>query len=205
MLVNGGQSANFNYGAYDGVTGLDIGALIYDVTSGSPSFLSGPTPMTDAGAGVYVGSFTPLSGSSYLIIMAAYTDNTFLTVDQSRSPAAINYDAFITDTATLNFNYGAYDQNASLTLVATVFNLTDSSQSSFNMTHVALGVYFGQYTGAITKSYLVVKIPTDPTRPPGVESFQSFAINGGSLVINEYVSPVLIVTGQSLNASLRET
>lgn len=177
MLVKGGQSANFNYPTYDQATGLFVAGSIYDVTTGAPSLVGSPIAMTDESNGVYVGSFTPVAGKSYLVISAVYLDSGFTEVDTSRAPEADQYDAFTTDTSLLNFNYGAYDQDDSLTLSANVFNLTDSAMSTVAMAYVTLGVYFGRYQGAVGKSYAVIKSPSDTTRPPGADSFQTFLLS----------------------------
>lgn len=200
MIVSGGQPANFNYVAFDGTTGLFVAGLIYEVTTGSPVLVGPPVAMTDMGDGVYVGQFTPDSGESYLIISAIYDDAGFTTPSAERPPAADNFDAFTMSNSLLNFNYGTYDQNPFLTINATVFNITDIVSNSFTMTHVALGVYMGQFIGANMKQYLVEKIPTNPDYTAGADSFQTFPIFASALV--QFESANLI--GQSLTAILKE-
>ena len=179
MIVKGGQPCNFNYAAFDRTANLFVAALIYDVTTGSPVLVGSIIPMPSEGNGAYVGSFTPTGGHFYLVIKAVYTDGTYSTPSPDWPPSAEQYDSPTSDTTLLNFNYGAYDENTHLTINATIYDLTDSTQASIVMAHVALGVYFGQYHGALNKSYSVLKVPTDFTRAPGLDSFQTFTISGG--------------------------
>lgn len=197
MIVNPAQIVSFIYPTFDEATGLYVAASIYDVSSGTPVFIT-KTGMADTlGDGIYVGQFTPAAGVSYLVVMLVYTDAGFTTVDSNRSPGAENYDAFSVNTALLNFNYGAYDQASNLTITANVLNLTDVSQATASMVHVLGGIYFGHYQGVVGKSYAVLKVPTDLTRPPGSDNFQAYTLGqGGSVTINLFGEAVLI--GQSL-------
>lgn len=179
MFVNGGQPVNFNYTTFDAQSGLNVAAVIYDVTNGTPALLSGPTAMTDKGNGTYVGSFTPVLGKYYLVIAACYTTSGFTTPDTTRAPSPFNFEAAASNTAVLNFNYGAFDQYASYTITATIYNITDNTSANVTMVYVTLGVYFGQYTGAVNKSYFVYQVPS-PSASPNSESFQCFAIAGTS-------------------------
>lgn len=197
MYVTGGLPVNFNYVAFSGVTNLFVAALIYDVTSGLPVFNSKVT-MVNQQAGVYEGSFTPQNGHSYLIIKNVYTDGTYSVVSLNWSTGADNYDAFVTDTSLLNFNYATFDVNAGLTIRATVYNLTDVINNSFNMTHVANGAYFGQFQGVLNKNYLVTEIPTDSFHTPDSDSFQSRSLTPVYTVL----SPPSLLFGQGQNAQL---
>lgn len=198
MIVNGGQQVNFTYPTYSETSGLSVGGLLYDVTSGTPSQVGSVIQMSMLESGVYEGVFTPTAGRSYLIITVVYTDNTFTTIDTTWAPGADNYDAYITDTTLLNFNYGAFDQNDSLTISATINDISDSTSSSITMGYVTAGVYFGQYTGVIGKNYSVAKVPASSSYAPGSDSFQCFTLGSSPLIVNnQYVSPTLVVTGQS--------
>lgn len=197
MIVNPGQPVSFVYPTYDEATGLYVAANIYDVTTGTPVFLT-QTAMSDIGSnGIYAGEFTPVSDTSYLVIMGVYLDAGFTTIDTTRSPGAENYDAFTVDAMLLNFNYGAYDQDASLTVHATIYNLTDSINAVVTMTHVLIGVYFGQYQGSLAKTYLVTKVPTDTSRPPGADNFQAYIFSGTA--VNNFFEATLV--GQRTIAS----
>lgn len=209
MLVQGNNPVSFNYSTFDQTTGLHVAALIYDVTSGVPSLVGSAVAMTDHGDGTYFGSFTPLPNHAYLVITSVYLDPGFTTTDPNRSPGGLNYEAYTNDTATLNFNYGAYDLYAGLTINTTIYNLTNSTQSSGTMAHVANGIYFGQYVGAIGKSYLVTKVATDPDRSPGSDSFQAYSL--APPIFYELSNALLdgqsldaILEGQSLDAILEE-
>lgn len=177
MIVAGGLPVNFNYVAYDQATGLRVAGLIYNVTTGSPILFGSAIGMTDEGGGVYAGSFTPIMGQSYLVITSVYQDSGFTIPDTSRGPNANQYDAFEFNSTPLNFNYGAYDQDPSLTIVATILDLTSNTTSTQNMVYVTQGVYFGHYVGTLNHSYLVTKQPTVASRSPGADSFQCYTIS----------------------------
>ena len=182
-----------------------VAGTVYDVTSGVPSYIEGPLAMVDLGNGVYQGSFTPTLNHSYLVIMATYDDAGFTTPNPNRPPSAANYEAVTVDTSVLNFNYGTYDQNASLTLKATIFDLTDDTIfGPITMAHVALGVYSGQFQGVVGKNYCVVKAPTDLTRAPGADSFQCFDLNIDITIIEVSLANATLI-GQTLNATLEAT
>lgn len=198
MLIVGGQPTNFNYCAFDGQTGLHVGGNVFDITTGTPTVVGSLIPMTDEGNGVYVGSFTPALGKFYTVVAAVYTDNTYSTVNTGRPPGASQFDSFTVDNTTFTFNYGTWDFNDVESITATVFNLTDSTQSSFAMTHVAFGVYFGKYVGTVGKEYFVSKIPADSTYAPAGDSFQCFQVFSGPPI----VLPAATLVGQSLIATL---
>ena len=211
MIVKAGQQFNFNYPTWDRATGLFVAATVYDVTSGTAVFVAQIAMIDVASLGIYEGLFTPLAGKSYLIISAVYTDGTYTVPDLTRGPVADQYDCFTTDTSLLNFNYGAFDQDASLTIEATVYDISTGTPvqvDQFNMTYVALGVYFGQYLGTVNKNYLVAVVPSDLDRAQSADSFQCFELStgGGSVstcsaeLIGQSLNGVL--KGQSLNATL---
>lgn len=192
MIVNPGQNVSFIYPTFDEATGLHVAGNLYDVSTGTPVFVS-QIAMTDIlSDGVYVGQFMPSTNVSYLVVMLVYTDVGLTIVDTSRAPGAENYDAFVTDSTLLNFNYGAYDQASNLTVSATVRNLTDSLSNSVSMAHVLGGIYFGRFQGSVNKTYAVVKVSTDTARPPGSDSFQSYTFTGGNTIINNFVLATLV-------------
>lgn len=177
MLVNGGQSANFSYPTFDMDAALFVAGNLYDVTTGVAVFIS-QIVMAYEASGVYVGNFTPTSGHNYLVIAVVYIDGTYTTLDISRAPWGANYEASIADTASININYGAFDQNGTLSPLAKFINMTDSTTFSVVMVHVFAGVYFAQTTGAIGKQYLTVVDPSNGSYSPSSDSFQCFAITG---------------------------
>lgn len=212
MIVYGGQPASFNYVAFDGMSGMFVAGTIYDVTTGSPVLVDALVDMTDLGNGYYVGQFTPLANHSYLVITVVYTDDTYSTPSTNRSPGSDNYDAFATSTALLNFNYAAYDMNPGLDIEATVYNITDDTTTSLEMTYVAFGVYIGQYTGVVGKEYLVQMATGTNLYSPAATSFQCFLIGAQVIQLIELNPATLIgqsssanLIGQSLNATLVET
>ena len=62
---------------------LDVASSVYDVTSGTPTLVTGPDAMTavDAALNTYFGQFTPTNNKQYVIVKAVYTDGTFATLD----------------------------------------------------------------------------------------------------------------------------
>jgi hypothetical protein len=186
QIVGPGASFNYTYGTVDNATGLSVGASVYDVTTGTPEFLEIQL-LDELPGGVYVGSFEPEAGSSYLVIMGVYTDDALTTAAEGWSPAAENYLCMDTGSGVdfFGFNYGSYDENHDLYVAANVYELTDDGPTFLEqvpMLHVALGVYFGEYAGEFEKSYALVKrvytsgsyITPANDRAPGTDSFQGF-------------------------------
>jgi len=85
--VLAGTSLAFEYTAYDGTATLSVAMKIYDVTTGSPSFVN-TIAMTHMINGTYVGYFTPLAGKIYAINKMVYTDGTFATPSSLYSPGS---------------------------------------------------------------------------------------------------------------------
>lgn len=202
MQVVGGLSTNFNYPTYDEASGLFVGGLIYNVTTGTPSQVGSTVQMVNEGNGFYIGTFTPAVGQSYLIVMVVFTDSGYSVINTTRAPGATQIDAYSTNTALLNFNWAAFDQNASLTVSATVYNLTASTSSSVSMSEVIYGVYFGQYQGSVGNQYAVVKIPSNGYVAGG-DSFQAANIGSGSTNVIELSQALLY--GQNTQWQLRGT
>lgn len=180
-LVNPGSAFTFTYPTFDQNAGLFISANVYDVSNGTPSLLT-TVPMLVTALGVYSGTYTAVSGKTYLVISAVYTDDTYTTLDTSRPPEADCYQSTDAPRSFFAFNYGAYDQDASLFVAGSVFDLV-SYVTIVQMTVVYAGVYFGSYVGTVNNAYVVAKaVYTDDTyttvdsnRAPGADSFQFFA------------------------------
>ena len=84
----------FEYGTYDQASGLFIQSSVYDLSSGSPVFVSS-SPLVEVIGGVYFGSFTGIENKTYQIISTVYTDGTYLTVDYTQSPACESFDCVL--------------------------------------------------------------------------------------------------------------
>jgi len=84
-LVQPGSLLPFEYAAFDLSPSLFVAMSIYDVTSGSPIFLT-TTAMNHVVNGIYFGTFTPLADKAYLISKAVYTDGSFTTPNTSYPP-----------------------------------------------------------------------------------------------------------------------
>lgn len=87
MIAKAGVPYGFNYTAFDHDESLFVAAQIYNVTTGTPVFLS-QVPMFHVEQGSYNGVFTPADGQVYAIVMLVYTDGTYTTPDPDRSPGA---------------------------------------------------------------------------------------------------------------------
>lgn len=83
QLAPGGVELSFEV-TFDSDS-LDVGMSVYDTTGPSPSLVQGPDAMVNVLAGTYVGKFTPLSGRSYVLVKAVYTNNTFGTLSPDYS------------------------------------------------------------------------------------------------------------------------
>lgn len=180
MLINPNQSFPLTFSTIDATSSWDVAAKVYDVTTGTPVLVSTVTLSPTIVSGVYVGAFTPAADKAYFVITGVFTDGTFATPDTDYSPDSANFETYTTDTSILNFNYSAYDQNATLTISATVFNATDNIHSSVSLSHVAMGAYYGRFVGAVGKSYYIAKLATDLSYSPGSDEFQGYDLAGGS-------------------------
>lgn len=90
MLVQSGTPFGFDYTAFDGDNALFIAGNVYDISTGSPVFLS-QVPMVNSINGTYSGLYTGIAGKVYLIETSVYTDGTYTTIDTSRSPGSDTY------------------------------------------------------------------------------------------------------------------
>jgi len=89
----------FNYGAYDLASNLYIAGSVYDVSSGSPSLVT-QVDMIHVLGGVYYGSYSGTLDKQYVVAIASYTSNTYMTLDTTRAPAGEVFQAFQTGTGT---------------------------------------------------------------------------------------------------------
>lgn len=85
-IAQSGIPFGINYTSYDQLSSLFVRASIYDITSGSPSFVANVN-LTHASAGSYNGIYTGTAGKVYAVVSAVYTDGTYSTLDPNRSPA----------------------------------------------------------------------------------------------------------------------
>lgn len=74
---------------------LDVALQVFDVTSGSPVFVT-KIAMLNVIGNTYFASFTPLSGKQYVINKAVYTDDTYdtLSLDYSQGSESLRADDF---------------------------------------------------------------------------------------------------------------
>lgn len=84
-LAAAGAPYGFNYVAADQQSGLFISATIYDITTGTPVFVS-KINLVEALQGSYVGVFTPVTAKAYAIITLVYTDVGRTIIDPNRAP-----------------------------------------------------------------------------------------------------------------------
>lgn len=157
-LVQSGQSFSFNYTTYDENPSLFIAFSIYNVTTGTPIFVSKINAQY-AALGAYVATLIPAAGQTYLIIGLVYTDGTYATVDSTRSPTAQVFQSIQVGVPFFGFAYASYDQLTNLNLQGSVYDLTLGSPVF--VTHPAMvsvinGVYFGSYNGMRGHTYQVV-------------------------------------------------
>jgi len=90
MIIPANQPIPFS--ADYGASGLNIGAKVFDCSSGSPVQLTGRPGQTSgvyplsnvAGSFCYLFTFSGLPQHSYLVLIQAYTDNAFTIVDISK-------------------------------------------------------------------------------------------------------------------------
>ena len=97
------------YPAYDQDGELFVQASVYDVTTGE-AVLSSTLPLTLDADGVYSAEVEAGSNRGYLVITAAYTDDTYETPDETRAPVAECYYAGNPGATMLLFNYGVFNR-----------------------------------------------------------------------------------------------
>lgn len=207
QIFESGQFFTTNYVAYDQNPSLNIGFSIYDVTTGTPIFIQ-----TIAGTymafGSYSAQYIGAASKTYLAIGAAYTDDTFMILEQYRPPTCETYQAKNAGINFLAFAYGAYDENDSLFVRANVYDVTTGTPAligQVTLAHVAIGTYFGTYVGTLTKNYEIdIAVYTDanyaevdPNRSASCQSFNCILLSGVTLVLEN-----AILEAQCLNATL---
>lgn len=64
---------------------LAVAMSVYDVTTGSPVLVQGPTAMANVVGNTYFGHFTPVQGHQYVIFKAVYVNNSFLSLSTNYS------------------------------------------------------------------------------------------------------------------------
>jgi hypothetical protein len=207
QYFNGGTDFSFQYPAYDQNESLNVMATIYDVSSGSPSFLATQV-LSDLQNGYYSGNYEGQLTKTYLVICLNYTDNTYTTIDITRAPWADIYKEVSAPNTYIAFNYGAFDQDSGLFIAADVWDTTGSPIffGQTEMKYVLGGVYFAQFNGELGHNYQIAKFSytdgtyttIDVTRPPGSDFVQLCSL--GNTTNNYFQQAVLI--GQSLTAPL---
>lgn len=78
--------------------GLFAQAKVYDNSTGTPALLFS-LAMAEQSAGVYVASFLPTVGVSYLVVKRVFTDGTYATADVNYAPSVEDFSAVEADSA----------------------------------------------------------------------------------------------------------
>lgn len=209
QLFNISAPFSFNYATFDQTSSLFVGAKIYDVSNGTPAFLT-TVSMLEIANGFYSGNYSGAIGKTYLVIACVFTDSGLTTLDTSRAPWAECYKHVGAQVTFGPFNYGIFDQETNLFVAANIYNVTTGSSvfvAQVPMAHVFAGVYFGSFTGVINNVYEVSKfVFTDgtyttisPNFSTGSDSLQLTAEATVLNVTNLYPGQL---TGQMLNGTL---
>lgn len=85
--------APFNYGAFDQESNLDVEASVYDVTTGTPNFIS-KTALAHVFSGVYFGSFSGTENHVYEVVKFVYTSDIIPIVDSNWSAGSDVFQLF---------------------------------------------------------------------------------------------------------------
>lgn len=93
MLGKAGVSYGWNYTTADQQSGLFLAGSIYNITSGTPVFVTKINMTEIASTGSYIGVFTPVAGLAYSILSLVYTDSGRTIVDTNRAPANETFQA----------------------------------------------------------------------------------------------------------------
>lgn len=200
----------FCYQTDDQETGLFVRALIYNVTTGSPVYESA-VQMIGTSDGLYSGGFVSTASQSYFVIGLVYTDDTYMEIDETRSPWVECYKCTDAPLDLILMNYGAFDQNSSMLVAANIYDILTGSPvlvSQVPFIEVFAGTYFGSYIGIIGASYVVnTSVYTDDTytevdndRPSGSDALQ---LSTASAILN--ITTPLTLTGQNAPALLEST
>jgi hypothetical protein len=159
----------FNYAAYDLNPNLFVAGSVYNPTTG---FIE-KVIMNHVANGVYYGAFTGVTqNNSYYVLSYVYTDDTYTTVDSSRTPGNDNYQGIIFNTLDSVYGFinliGVVDGNApiyphqeSLTIVngenrSIAIKIIAANYNPFDISNATdIQVHFRKYDGtALIKSYL---------------------------------------------------
>lgn len=160
QIVQANQNFGFNYTAYDQSPSLNVAFNVYDVTTGTAVFLQ-KIIATYAGFGSYTGVFAADPAKTYVVIGVVYTDNTYVTVDTTRSPSADVYQSFGSAVLNLGFVYAAYDFANTLNIKGKVYNTTSGSPvlvGNVTMAYIAFGVYFANFNGSVLNNYQIIGV-----------------------------------------------
>lgn len=199
-------------------SGLNMLGSIYDVTSGSPVFVT-TVPLVEIQDGFYSGNFFGLSGKTYLVIVLNYIEPDYVTIDVARAPWAEIYKEDSAPVGFMGFNYGAFDLESDLNVYANIFNCTTGTpefDSQVLMDHVLGGVYFGSANGESNNCYDVLKfvyqdagITVDDNWSPGSDTIQLLSGGPGQTIFigAKLIGQQLVGTlvGQALSATLKES
>lgn len=210
VIVQSGQAFTFNYVAYDQSSTLFVAAKVYDVTSGTPVFIS-TVGMSHIHNGCYSGNYTAIIGKTYLIITAAFTDGSYTSPAAYRSASGECYQSAGSNILFWCFAYGAFDMETDLDIQTKIYDVTSgvSLTATQVMAYVTLGVYFSSFSGTIGEVYEIIStVYTDNTftsvNPNYSPSGDAFSTAELSAPIPIYIQQA-VITGPSVAAVLTES
>ena len=194
QIFSAGSYFTVNYVAYDQDPSLDVLFSIYDITLGPPTLID-TLVANSMGLGAYSAQYQGLAGKTYFVIGAVYTDNTYTTLTMYRPPVCDTYQAQGNGVTFAAFSYGTFDENDSLYLRATIYDVTTGYPvpiRTVNLTDVYAGCYYGTTPVIIGRNYeAVIAVYTDNTyatvdtsRSVSSQSFNGIAFNIIKLVLN---------------------
>ncbi len=149
---------------------LDVGAEIYDVTSGTPAIVGAAFALENIpGSNTYFGQFTPVLGKEYVIIKSVYTDGTLTTrsPDYAQGSEAVTAREDIEKISEFCFEV-TFDAD-DLDVGAEIYDLSTGTPalvgSAFAMENIpGSNTYFGQFVPVAGKQYSIIKsVYTDNT------------------------------------------
>lgn len=209
------SSINFPLSFVDaaGNAGLNVGAEVYDVTTGTPVLLTGltPVPLAASAFGSYSGTYAGVNGKTYLVIALAFQDVGLTIPDTTHAAAAFEVQVNSGAVTFLAFDYTSFDHGSGLDVRAKVYDLTTGAPvfvTNISMTHVAHGVYFATFTGTTGKPYQINSLPysagsPDTSRAAASQLFQC-AASAYTALLASLVSEgtVYLVNGVSTTGAL---
>lgn len=117
-LAAAAQTYGFNYVAADQATGLFVAASLYDVTTGTPIYVT-QIPLVEIDSvrspGSYSANFTPAANKVYDIVSMVYLDSGYTTLDPNRAPGCETVQA-----VTLSGGGGGGSSASSCTLIGII-------------------------------------------------------------------------------------